>query len=692
MHLTRELKIGKFKVVRRLGRGGMGAVYEAFDTSLHRRVAIKTLLAQELAGEDSRRRFEREARAAARLQHQNIVTIHELGNFDSEEKPYIVMEYLKGSDLSSVIREDESIPLAESLDVVSQLCRALDYAHQHEVIHRDVKPSNVRYLDDGLVKIMDFGIARMAGTPQITQSGVLMGTMHYMSPEQVQGQPLDGRSDVFSAGCILYEMLARRVPFGGDAASAVLYKIVWEEPPPILDSHPELPEQVQDILGRALAKKTSDRFASAGEMSRELDTVLEIVRKSYPRPTRAFQKELASLEELKRRGEWSRALPLAEKLSAARPDLVLPARIRREAHRELGRMETDRRRTPEDESRHSAEIADELKMFLVTEPESLDRVGSAPLAQGTAPATDGSSETMEPPIDRDKTEKSGRLAPVAIVLLALIGAALLGRAYLPGVDVPSDSRGAVSAETPNVPAEIPEQVIEAAPLETEEEEVPSQPAPPEPEEAEPSDPVADIEEEEAAPSAPEEPDTDTAIESEEIEEIEEDEEEPASDEREAVVPSPESAPLPSPPPPEVAEAPSSGTLVARSLYPVSIASVDEPATTATRNPIVSLAPGRHQVTLLAPDVFLNQTFEVVIEEGQTTRLYAPELGSASIRAFPERCTLHIDGAASESPPIADLTIASGRHVFVFEWPNGRRDEQVVEVKPHQRIYVTGQRP
>ena len=665
MHLTRELKIGKFKVVRRLGRGGMGAVYEAFDTSLHRRVAIKTLLAQELAGEDSRRRFEREARAAARLQHQNIVTIHELGNFDSEEKPYIVMEYLKGSDLSSVIREDESIPLAESLDVVSQLCRALDFAHQHEVIHRDVKPSNIRYLDDGLVKIMDFGIARMAGTPQITQSGVLMGTMHYMSPEQVQGQPLDGRSDVFSAGCILYEMLARRVPFGGDAASAVLYKIVWEEPPPILDSHPELPEQVQDILGRALAKKTSDRFASAGEMSRELDTVLEIVRKSYPRPTRAFQKELASLEELKRRGEWSRALPLAEKLSAARPDLVLPARIRREAHRELGRMETDRRRTPEDESRHSAEIADELKMFLVTEPESLDRVGSAPLAQGTARATDGSSETMEPPIDRDKTEKSGRLAAVAIVLLALIGAALLGRAYLPGVDVPSDSRGAVSAETPNVPAEIPEQVIEAAPLETEEEEV---------------------------PSAPEEPDTDTAIESEEIEEIEEDEEEPASDEREAVVPSPESAPPPSPPPPEVAEAPSLGTLVARSLYPVSIASVDEPATTATRNPIVSLAPGRHQVTLLAPDVFLNQTFEVVIEEGQTTRLYAPELGSASIRAFPERCTLHIDGAASEPPPIADLTIASGRHVFVFEWPNGRRDEQVIEVKPHQRIYVTGQRP
>lgn len=698
MDLTKELKIGKFKVVRRLGRGGMGAVYEAFDTSLHRRVAIKTLLAQELAGEESRRRFEREARAAARLQHQNIVTIHELGNFDSEEKPYIVMEYLEGSDLSSVIQEDEAIPLAEALDVVSQLCRALDFAHQREVIHRDVKPSNIRYLDDGLVKIMDFGIARMAGTPQITQSGVLMGTMHYMSPEQVQGQPLDGRTDVFSAGCILYEMLTRSVPFCGDEPSAVLYKIVWEEPPSILDARPDVPEQVQDILARALAKKTADRFASAGEMSRELDTVLEVVRKSYPRPKREFQRELASLEELKREGEWSRALPLAQKLSAARPDLVLPARIRREARRELGRAETDRQRSPEEASRHSAEIADELRMFLVA---------------------DGSSEATGTPIVRDdesapsKTEKSGRFAAVAIVLLVLIGAALLGRTYLqsrassavstasnnvPTIDILSDSpRGAASSETPNVRPEIPEQVIEA-PLEREEEEVSSQPAPPEPEEEEPSAPAAVIEEEEApSPAPPREPESappeevDAAIEIEEVE--------PASDEPEADDPDvpeaapTESAPPPPPPTPEVvAEAPSFGTLVARSQYPVSIASVDGPPTTPTRNPIVSFAPGRHEVTLLAPDVFLNQKFEVVIEEGQTTRLYAPELGSASIRAFPERCTLRIDGVASEPPPIADLAIAAGRHVFLFEWPDGTWDEQVIEVKPRQRIYVTGQRP
>ena len=216
-------------------------------------------------------------------------------------------------------------------------------------------------------------------------------------------------------------------------------------------------------------------------MSRELDAVLEVVRKSYPRPKRAFQRELASLEELKRKGEWMRVLALAEKLSAARPDLVLPARIRREAHRELGRAETDRRRSPEEESRHSAKIADELKMFLVAEPESSDRVGSVPLSQGTVPVTDGSSEAIGPATVRGDAES----AP-----------AKRGR---------SGRLGAV---------------------------------------------------------------------------------------------------------PEEEEAPSSGTLLARSLYPVSIASVDGPPTAVTRNPVATFSPGRHEVTLLAPDVFLNQKFEV----------------------------------------------------------------------------------
>ncbi len=515
-----------------------------------------------------------------------------------------------------------------------------------------MKPSNIRYLDNGLVKIMDLGIARMAGTPQITQSGVLMGTMHYMSPEQVQGQPLDGRTDVFSAGCILYEMLTRRVPFSGDEASAVLYKIVWEEPPPILDSRPELPEQVQDILARALAKKTPDRFVSAREMSRELDAVLEVVRKSYPRPKRAFQRELASLEELKRKGEWMRVLPLAEKLSAARPDLVLPARIRREAHRELGRAETDRRRSPEEESRHSAEIADELKMFLVAEPESSDRVGSVPLSQGTVAVTGGSSEAMTATVRGDaesapaKRGRSKRLAAVAIVLLALIGAALLGRAYLPAgaispdvstVEVLSGSPGAASAETASVP-EIPEQVIEAssAPPETDEEGIPSQPAPPEPDEEEPNAAVTVAEElkapipPEESVSAPPEPKQDetsapvAVIEEEDASSpseepvsappeeanaaIEIGEEEIASDapESEVAVAAPaESGAPPSPPAPEEEEAPISGTLLARSPYPVSIGSVDGPPTAVTRNPVATFSPGRHEVTLLAPDVFLN---------------------------------------------------------------------------------------
>ncbi len=190
-----EPRIGKFFVVRRIGRGGMGYVYEGHDPRLNRRVAIKTLTTDAIAEADSRERFEREARAAAQLQHPNIVTIYELGNFGGNEKPYIVMEYLEGADLAGLIHAEKSIPFSEALDITGQLCKALDFAHRKRVVHRDMKPSNVRWMDDGMVKIMDFGIARIEGETQITKSGMMVGTIHYMSPEQVRGaKQLDGRS------------------------------------------------------------------------------------------------------------------------------------------------------------------------------------------------------------------------------------------------------------------------------------------------------------------------------------------------------------------------------------------------------------------------------------------------------------------------------------------------------------------
>src|SRR6185436_3880988 len=224
-------KIGKYAVVGRIGRGGMGMVYRGWDEVLEREVAVKTLTVEGTLDEESRQRFQIEARAAARLQHANIVTVYELG--EDRGLPFIAMELLPGVDLETLVRSGEALLLEEKLEIMVQVLRGLQFAHDHGIIHRDVKPSNIRLLEDGSAKIMDFGIAKLGGTG-VTKTGMMVGTIHYMSPEQIRGRPLDGRSDVFSVGVILFELLAGRRPFLGDSPTAVLYKIV-HDPTPDLD-------------------------------------------------------------------------------------------------------------------------------------------------------------------------------------------------------------------------------------------------------------------------------------------------------------------------------------------------------------------------------------------------------------------------------------------------------------------------
>jgi serine/threonine-protein kinase len=223
-------RIGKYVLTGRIGKGGMGRVYRGYDEALEREVAVKTLSYEGSQDDDHRRRFSIEAKAAARLQHPNIVTVYELG--EDRGVPFIAMELLPGVDLEALLRSGEPLLLHEALEVMTQVCRGLHFAHERGIVHRDVKPSNIRVLDDGAAKIMDFGIAKL-GASGITKSGMMVGTIHYMSPEQIRGQTLDGRSDVFSVGVILYELLARRRPFMGEAATEILYKIVHEEPPPL---------------------------------------------------------------------------------------------------------------------------------------------------------------------------------------------------------------------------------------------------------------------------------------------------------------------------------------------------------------------------------------------------------------------------------------------------------------------------
>jgi len=263
-------KIGRYDIIELVGKGGMGVLYRARDRMLERDVALKMMHVDFSVDTNARERFEREAKAVARLQHRNVVTIHELGSADGS--PYIVMEFLAGQDLDVRMREGTPLTLNEKLDVAIQLCEGLGYAHEQGIVHRDIKPGNVRVLEDGTVKILDFGIAKFA-VNSVTQSGSILGTPSYMAPEQVMGQPVDGRADLFSAGVLLYEVLAGKKPFTGDAPTAVVYQIMHVEPTPIHDVVPELPEALNEIVSRALMKNPNERYARASEMAADLQMV-----------------------------------------------------------------------------------------------------------------------------------------------------------------------------------------------------------------------------------------------------------------------------------------------------------------------------------------------------------------------------------------------------------------------------------
>ena len=259
--------IGRYQIVSLIGRGGMGVLYRAKDPALERDVALKMMLVDFSFDQTARERFEREAKAVARLQHHNVVTIHELGQH--EGSPYIVMELLGGEDLEAILKRSEPLPLQTKLEIVAQLCEGLAYAHEQGIVHRDIKPGNVRVLEDGTVKILDFGIAKFAQS-SMTQSGAIMGTAHYMAPEQILGQPIDGRADLFSVGVLLHELLSGQKPFAGDSPTAVVYQIVHAEATPIAKAVPGLPDELNDIVAKALKKDPNERYSRASDMASDL--------------------------------------------------------------------------------------------------------------------------------------------------------------------------------------------------------------------------------------------------------------------------------------------------------------------------------------------------------------------------------------------------------------------------------------
>ena len=279
MEATELKKIGKYEITGVLGRGGMGVVYRAEDKRIGRLVAIKTLTEGYSGQPEMLERFYREAQAGI-LQHPNIVIVYDLG--DQDGVPFIVMEHVTGDPLDKIIASGRQLPLIDRLSIIEQVCSALGYAHQRGVVHRDIKPANVIVQPDGQAKIVDFGIARVqnsAAETGLTRTGNVIGTVHYIAPERLKGQPFDGRSDIFATGVMLYFLLAGRLPFEGEDL-AVLQKLVNEPHPPLSTYLSSYPPALDAILDRALAKDPEERYATAEDFAIDLRAVGEDLKKS----------------------------------------------------------------------------------------------------------------------------------------------------------------------------------------------------------------------------------------------------------------------------------------------------------------------------------------------------------------------------------------------------------------------------
>ena len=269
-------KLGRYDLVRVLGKGAMGIVYEGRDPNLDRRVAIKTVKVENLSEEAAAEyegRFRTEARSAARLQHPNIVSV-----YDSDrdgDMAYLVMEYIQGDDLKHHLDKGVRYSLEQSLKMIRDLLSALDYAHKQGIVHRDIKPANLLIEPGGRVKLTDFGVARIQDSGETTRTqGNMVGTLKYMSPEQVQGQKIDSRADLFSVGVVLYQLLTDKRPFDGDNDFSIIHQIIGHTPPPPSSFNARLPSAIDAVVARALAKDREQRFATARDFASALQSAI----------------------------------------------------------------------------------------------------------------------------------------------------------------------------------------------------------------------------------------------------------------------------------------------------------------------------------------------------------------------------------------------------------------------------------
>jgi serine/threonine-protein kinase len=275
--MAAKKKIGRYKILGELGRGAMGIVYRAQDPALDRVVALKTIiLADDAEGrEEYQKRFFLEAKAAGKLTHPSIVTTYDFG--EQGGVAYLAMELLEGTDLRTRLKEGALAPI-EAVDVARQVAEGLGFAHERGIVHRDVKPGNIMLLERGRAKIMDFGLARMRAADHKTVTGMVLGTPKYMSPEQVAGSPVDQRSDLFSLGIVLFEMLTGARLFGAEDLTQIMHNVTYQEHEPPTRLKPELPAMLDFVVARALKKDLASRYQDAAEFAADLSTCLAELR------------------------------------------------------------------------------------------------------------------------------------------------------------------------------------------------------------------------------------------------------------------------------------------------------------------------------------------------------------------------------------------------------------------------------
>ena len=323
---TPVTQIGKYQVLGVLGVGGMGVVYRGMDKSVGREVAIKTLTE---GTAELRQRFQLEARSGV-LNHPNIVTVYDFGEQDGN--PYIVMEYVQGDSLENLLRAGKQFTLIEKLEMVRQACLGLGYAHQKGVVHRDIKPANLMIQPDGNVKIVDFGVARLQSQAGQTQTGMVIGTFHYISPERLLGKQADGRADIWSLGCILYLLLTGRLPFPGDDP-ATLHRVIREPHDALSTMLSGYPPALDHVIDRALAKDPDERYESGEEMAADLEGINDDLKRDHVGDV------LASVKPMMEREQWTSVRPVLLDLQRLNPQNTEVKKLLREVQEKVSRQQ-----------------------------------------------------------------------------------------------------------------------------------------------------------------------------------------------------------------------------------------------------------------------------------------------------------------------------------------------------------------